>query len=312
MLFRLTMFMNQHFRKLTALSSLTGAAGVGYLIQQGSDIRPWFQLKRSSMVSCDEKVALSKSEFREFKLKEVEKISKNTNLYRFEFDSPDSVSGLVTASCLVAKATIDGKAVSRPYTPTTLNNQTGHLDLLIKTYPAPGGLMSRHIESLKPGVDKLQLKGPFVKLPYKANMKKHIGMIAGGTGITPMYQVAKTILENAEDKTEVSLVFANISEKDVLLRDELDALAYAYPNFKVYYTLDRPPLWGWKMGKGYVSKEMIEQHIPSKDKDVLVMVCGPKGFMEHISGDKTPRKEQGDLSGLLRDMGYSSEQVFKF
>ena len=38
-------------------------------------------------------------------------------------------------------------------------------------------------------------------------------MIAGGTGITPMLQVIREILSNPEDKTEISLIFANQSEQ---------------------------------------------------------------------------------------------------
>ena len=37
--------------------------------------------------------------------------------------------------------------------------------------------------------DKLDFKGPILKRAYKPNEYEHIGMIAGGTGITPMLQV---------------------------------------------------------------------------------------------------------------------------
>jgi ferredoxin-NADP reductase len=48
--------------------------------------------------------------------------------------------------------------------------------------------MSTHFHELKPG-DTLDIKGPLKKLQIEPNMKKKIGMIAGGTGITPMLQV---------------------------------------------------------------------------------------------------------------------------
>ena len=38
-----------------------------------------------------------------------------------------------------------------------------------------------------------------------------IGLIAGGTGITPMYQLIKAIFKNPNDKTKVTLVFGNVS-----------------------------------------------------------------------------------------------------
>ena len=44
--------------------------------------------------------------------------------------------------------------------------------------------------------------------PVQTNIKK-LGLIAGGTGITPMLQLVRQILKDPEDKTEVSLLFAN-------------------------------------------------------------------------------------------------------
>jgi cytochrome-b5 reductase len=59
-------------------------------------------------------------------------------------------------------------------------------------------------------------------------------MIAGGTGVTPCYQVATAILKDPRDTTKISLVFGNISEDDILLKQELEDLAAAHPDrFKV-------------------------------------------------------------------------------
>lgn len=59
------------------------------------------------------------------------------------------------------------------------------------------------------------------------------GMIAGGTGVTPMYQVAKAILKDATDKTQISLLFANVSADDILIEDLLSELQAESQQFKV-------------------------------------------------------------------------------
>ncbi|KAM4848875.1 NADH-cytochrome b5 reductase 2 isoform X4 [Urocitellus parryii] len=83
---------------------------------------------------------------------------------------------------------------------------------------------------------------------YKTSMPEkklvcHLGMIAGGTGITPMLQLIRHITKNPMDKTRMSLIFANQTEEDILMRKELEEIAKTHLNqFKLWYTLDRPPL----------------------------------------------------------------------
>ena len=172
--------------------------------------------------------------------------------------------------------------------------------------------MSNHIFSLKPG-QTLSFKGPIPKYPWAANKHDHITLIAGGTGITPMWQLIRAIFKNPEDKTKVSLVFGNLTEKDVLLKEELAQLEKDFPDrFRAFYTLDTPPS-GWKHGSGVITKELLKTVIPDPDsKNIKVFVCGPPGLYKAISGPKVSPTDQGDLSGILKELGYTKEQVFKF
>ncbi|CAN1120315.1 NADH-cytochrome b5 reductase-like protein [Linum perenne] len=258
------------------------------------------------------KVALNPNKWTEFKLQDTAIVSHNTQLFRFSFD-PSSKLGLDIASCLLTRypleTTAEGKTkyVIRPYTPISDPDAKGYFDLLIKVYP--DGKMSQHLASLKPG-DVVEVKGPIQKLRYSPNMKKHIGMIAGGTGITPMLQVIEAILKNPDDNTQVSLLYANVSPDDILLKQKLDYLATHYPNLKVFYTVDNPTKT-WKGGVGYISKEMALKGLPGPGDDTIIMVCGPPGMMKQISGDKV-KAEQGELSGILKELGYTEEMVYKF
>lgn len=172
--------------------------------------------------------------------------------------------------------------------------------------------MSQHIHSLKVD-DRLEFKGPNLKYPWEANKHNHICLIAGGTGITPMYQLARQIFKNPEDKTKVTLVFGNVTEDDILLRKEFQELENTYPQrFKAFYVLDNPPN-GWSGGKGYISKDLLKTVLPEpKEDNIKIFVCGPPGMYKAISGPKASPKDQGDLSGILKELGYSKEQVFKF
>lgn len=90
----------------------------------------------------------------------------------------------------------------------------------------------------------IKKQGPIPKFKYFANEFSNVGMLAGGTGITPMLQVIEKIIKNKNDSTKVALVFANVEERDILLKEKLDLLAKDYPEkFKVHYVLEKYTLF---------------------------------------------------------------------
>ncbi|RMD40128.1 hypothetical protein DV735_g5001, partial [Chaetothyriales sp. CBS 134920] len=250
--------------------------------------------------------------FLDLKVKEVQDYNHNTKKIVFELPDPDAVSGLHVASAILTKhkPADKEKPTIRPYTPISDEDAKGHLDLLVKVYP--NGPMSTHIHSLKPG-DTLAIKGPIPKYAWSPNKHDHITLIAGGTGIAPMYQLVRSIFSNPDDKTKVSLVFGNIAEEDILLREEFDKLEKKYGDrFKVFYTLDKPSS-SWKHGKGYITKELLKEVIPDpKSENIKVFVCGPPPLYKAISGGKVSPTDQGELDGILKELGYTKEQVYKF
>lgn len=146
----------------------------------------------STLAESPPSSALDPKEWRSFTLKQRTQLTHNTALYRFALDNPSQVVGLPVASCLLTRAPLgtkdDGSPsfAIRPYTPVSPPDARGYFDLIVKVYP--DGKMTQHLHRLQVG-DSLDVKGPIVKLPYTPNMKKVIGMVAGGTGITPMLQV---------------------------------------------------------------------------------------------------------------------------
>ena len=157
--------------------------------------------------------------------------------YRFQLPTPTSLLGLPIGQHISIGATItkpDGTSqeVVRSYTPISGDDQPGHFDLLVKSYPT--GNISKHLAGIHVG-QTIRVRGPKGAFVYTPNMVRHFGMVAGGTGITPMLQVVKAIIKGraAGDKTEVDLIFANVSEKDILLREDLDALTKDDPGFRL-------------------------------------------------------------------------------
>ncbi|XP_059641282.1 NADH--cytochrome b5 reductase 1-like isoform X2 [Cornus florida] len=216
---------------------------------------------------------LDPENFKEFKLVKRTELSHNVALFRFALPTPSSVLGLPIGQHMSCRGKdSQGEQVIKPYTPTTLDSDVGYFELVIKMYPQ--GRMSHHFREMREG-DYLAVKGPKGKFKYQPGQVRAFGMLAGGTGITPMFQVTRAILENPNDKTNIHLIYANVTNEDILLKEELDNLASNFPNrFKVYYVLNQPPEV-WNGGVGFISKEMIEAHCPAPAADVKILRCGP-------------------------------------
>ena len=128
-----------------------------------------------------------------------------------------------------------------------------------------------------------------------------------------MYQLARAIFNNPSDKTKVTLVFGNLTEEDILLKPEFERLENTYPNrFRAFYLLDKPPE-GWTQGSGHITSDLLKTVLPEpKEEEFKVFVCGPPGLCKAVSGPKKSPQDQGELGGMLKELGYSQEQVYKF
>lgn len=219
------------------------------------------------------KKIIDPEKYTEFPLVEKIPVSANTNIYKFALPRSTDRLGLPIGQHITISASIDGKEVTRSYTPISTDDTEGSFELLVKTYPK--GNISKYLDNLSL-YEGIKVRGPKGKMQYKPNMVKNIGMIAGGTGIAPMLQVISAIVREPTDTTNVSLIFANVTEEDILLREDIDQLAEKYPNFKVHYVLNEAPASGnWDGSLGFVTEDIIKTHLPAPDADTKIFICGP-------------------------------------
>ncbi|XP_015284931.1 PREDICTED: NADH-cytochrome b5 reductase 3-like [Gekko japonicus] len=237
------------------------------------------------------------------RLIDKEEISHDTRRFRFALPSPEHILGLPVGQHIYLSARIDGNLVIRPYTPVSSDDDKGYVDLVVKIYfkgvnPKfpEGGKMSQYLEHLKIG-DTIDFRGPSGLLMYKGKgvfairpdkksepvikYAKYVGMIAGGTGITPMLQLIRAVVKDKDDPTICYLLFANQTEQDILLRPELEEIQVQNSSrFKLWYTLDRASE-GWNYSQGFVNQEMIKDHMPPPADDVLILMCGPPPMIQY-------------------------------
>jgi len=288
-------FSNNQLAQLVAIA-LTAATSVFIYLKFSKSAHP--------PAPEPKKPVLDPQNWKEFPLIKKTIVSPNTAIYRFGLPNSDDILGLPIGQHITVSATINGKEIMRSYTPTSSDDDLGHFDLLIKAYEK--GNISRHVSLLSIG-DKLRVKGPKGKFVYAPDLSRELGMIAGGTGITPMLQIIRAALKNPADKTKITLIYANVNPLDILLKAELDELTSAHPTrFTVFYVLNNPPA-GWTGGSGFVTKDQIEKHLPSSSHDIKILLCGPPPMV-------------GAMKGHLTELGYTvptglsklADQVFLF
>ncbi|KAG0417657.1 NADH-cytochrome b5 reductase 2 [Dictyocoela roeselum] len=176
----------------------------------------------------------------------------------------------------------------------------------IKVYP--NGTLSPYINSLNIG-DKLKLGPVISKLDFDEKWK-HVLMIAGGTGITPMLQIIES-----QKQSKFVVVFCNLTIEDVFLTDRL-----LKDNIEVIHVIEKASTDGRENNcrnvkanhHGRINKEILAEILSGRDSFDKVFVCGPDGMMEAVCGKKNLDKTQGELKGILKDLGFSSDLVYKF
>jgi len=264
-----------------------------------------------------------------------EQLSHDTALLRFGLGDPNRILGLPLGKHIKVHlpnvvGTVPGKwnnrddpeagqsVVTRAYTPTSSDKDIGYVDLLVKIYQPKtvaafpdGGKVSHQLGKIALG-DEITISGPWglveylgrskIKVGRNIVTKRFVGMMAGGSGITPMLQILRAALEDREDATKFSLIYANQTENDILCRATLEDLEQRFPSrFRLHYTVDRAPQGGnWKYSVGFIDAPMITEHMPPKGDDTVIFACGPPPMIEFACKKN------------LEKLGYSKEQFVAF
>jgi len=149
------------------------------------------------------------------------------------------------------------------------------------------GLMSNHIgDHIKAGdqIDILDPMGNFtIDITPKEN--QHVYLFGGGSGITPLISIAKTIL-TSQSNSKVSLIYANRDDKSIIFKDVIDKLNEQYTGrFSVVHFLENATS-SWTGHTGYFTEDALTKLISEKSdsnySNVEYMTCGPEPMMKIV------------------------------
>lgn len=113
-----------------------------------------------------------------------------------------------------------------------------------------------------------------------------LGLVAAGSGVTPILQMLRQIFGDPNDDTAVRMVDVNNSERDIIVRDELDDLSRRFPErFRICHVLTRLPQLpaaGFHCVQGPVSCEILANNLYPPGPSTMVLVCGPPKLVSEV------------------------------
>ncbi|KAH7947616.1 hypothetical protein HPB52_014607 [Rhipicephalus sanguineus] len=162
--------------------------------------------------------------------------------------------------------------------------QTGHFDIMVKVYRTgesdehpEGGLMSQFLDTMRRG-ERLTIQGPRGTFIYEGQghfvtvdgsrlpQASWMGLVAAGSGVTPMLQLLRHALVDEKDETKIKMIDVNRTEDDIIARRELDQYAKVHAErFSLCHVLSKPPAGEGAIGfvAGPLTSGIMAEYLPS-------------------------------------------------
>ncbi len=153
-----------------------------------------------------------------------------------------------------------------------------------------GGIASNFFFNMKAGA-KFQVDGPYGIFRVKSTPTPKL-FIATGTGIAPIRSMILNLLSKDVNQ-QVTLIFGERTEDDLLYRKEFEALAVKHQKFTYIPTLSKAKK-GWKGAAGYV-QHVMKKYI-NEPNHIEVYICGLKEMVD-------------DVRKILMDMGVDAKNI---
>lgn len=284
--------------------------------------------EKAQSSQTSDKITLQKHRWVPVKLLNRKSISEDTRAYTFQLPENTPDLGLGTCQHVQLGFHLSDRMLIRSYTPTKpllpdenkgkdekgIHDGADTFELTVKTYfpsdSQPGGAMSNILDCMPIG-EEIEIRGPTGEIEYVGNGMftisgkeytfNKISLVLGGSGITPGYALIARILLSLGDKTQIRVVDANKSEKDILLKDELEKMEKdGNGQLKITHVLSHAGD-GWKGKTGHVNADIIRESLFEPGDGSGVFLCGPPAMIQKAA------------LPALRDWGYEEDKnVFGF
>jgi ring-1,2-phenylacetyl-CoA epoxidase subunit PaaE len=224
--------------------------------------------------------------FHSIKIREV--IEETQDTKSFVLDIPGKIEKqfrYIAGQFLILKASINGKEYKRSYSLSTCPYTDAKYQITVKRIK--NGIVSNFLnDHIKAGDEVLVFppSGSFFTEPDKKGRRNYI-FFAGGSGITPIFSIIKTILTQFPENY-VKLVYANKNSNSIIFFTALETLKSTFKNRFSFTHILSEASSGWSGMTGRLDSDRIlyflqEQRIlPTVNTEYYI--CGPSPFMELV------------------------------
>lgn len=216
-------------------------------------------------------------------LKVREIVKETADTVTIYFEQPEPYLDYKPGQYLTVILDINGKEERRSYSLCTSPYVDPYPGITVKRIK--GGQVSNFLnDKIRPGksLEVMKPMGHFT-MEYHSQNKRHVLMVTGGSGITPIMGITKSLLVN-EPNSRITLLYCSRSEDQIIFKDQLLALEDKYPDkLQVIHNLTQPND-NWTGLKGRIDseriKEILEQSVYPEAEKINYLTCGPQGLME--------------------------------
>jgi ferredoxin-NADP reductase len=189
------------------------------------------------------------------------------NVFSYDLEKPDGFSFKPGQATDVSIDKEGWRNRKRPFTFTSLPDED-NLQFTIKSYHDHSGVTDQMTKLLVG--DRLIIDDPWGTIRYKG---KGV-FIAGGAGVTPFIAILRDLNRQTGRLAGHSLIFANRTERDIILREELESM----PGLSVHHILSDEKKSEY--AHGLIDRAYLESHI--EDFDRQFYLCGPDEMIEAL------------------------------
>ncbi|OON72459.1 hybrid-cluster NAD(P)-dependent oxidoreductase [Streptomyces tsukubensis] len=174
---------------------------------------------------------------------------------------------------------IDGQEIDRCYTISSPPSRPHLVAITVKR--VPGGQVSNWLhDHLRPG-DTVRARGPLGRFSMARHPAPAYLFLSGGSGITPLMSMTRTLYDLASPSNVVFLHSARTPD-DIPFRRELELIAETMPTIRVVHICEGDgPARPWHGPRGRLTIDMLRQIAPDfAEREVFT--CGPPGYMRAV------------------------------